>query len=128
MIRYSLICDNDHSFDSWFANAQAYDSLSRSGHLSCATCGSTRVKKALMAPKVQAKISDPAPLEKLRKHVESTATYVGGSFAKEARAQHDGSAPERPIYGEATGEEVRALIADEVPVLPLPFRSRKSTN
>ena len=27
MIQYSLKCENDHSFDSWFASADAYDKL-----------------------------------------------------------------------------------------------------
>ncbi|RYH01112.1 DUF1178 family protein [Salipiger sp. IMCC34102] len=130
MIRYTLQCDKGHRFDSWFASSDAFDTLRRAGHLSCETCGSTRVDKSLMAPRIATEepSAEPAPLEKLRRHVESTATYVGGSFAEEARDQHDGTAPARPIYGEATGAQVRALLRDEVPVLPLPFRPKSKTN
>ncbi|MBS1300805.1 DUF1178 family protein [Loktanella sp. SALINAS62] len=128
MIRYNLICNKDHSFDSWFASAAAYESLSQAGHLSCTICGSGEIRKALMAPKVKSAPVEPHPLEKLRKHVEGTATYVGGSFAKQARAQHDGTAPDRPIYGEATRAEVRDLLRDDIPVLPLPFRPKSQTN
>lgn len=82
-----------------------------------------------MAPMVAARDA-PAPgsLEKLRDHVEKTSTYVGSTFAKEARAMHDGEAPDRAIYGEATRGEVRALISDNIPVLPLPFVPRKRSN
>jgi hypothetical protein len=41
---------------------------------------------------------------------------------------HLGDAPERAIYGEATGADVRALLADDIPVLPLPFMPRRRTN
>ena len=130
MIRYSLHCDNGHRFDSWFASSEAFDSLKAGGHLTCETCGSHRVDKALMAPRVATEETapKPSPVEAFRRHVESTATWVGGSFAKEARAQHEGIAPERPIYGEATGAQVRELLRDEVPVLPLPFRPKAKTN
>jgi hypothetical protein len=50
--------------------------------------------------------------------------YVGPGFASEARAIHDGDSAARPIHGEATGAEVRALIADGIAVAPLPFPVR----
>lgn len=52
MIRYALSCDNDHGFDSWFRNSEAFDTLSASGNIACPHCGSTAVSKALMAPRV----------------------------------------------------------------------------
>ena len=138
MIRYTLSCADGHRFDSWFASAEAFDGLSASGHLSCAVCGSDKVEKALMAPSVradkdEAKLSAPASpaeqaLAELRRHVEENSEYVGMSFAKEARAIHDGAAPERPIYGEARAEEARKLIEDGVPVAPLPFRPKSKAN
>jgi hypothetical protein len=45
---------------------------------------------------------------------------VGDAFAREARAIHEGRSEERGIYGEATPEEVKALVEDGVPVAPLP--------
>ncbi|PZU10221.1 DUF1178 family protein [Sphingomonas sp.] len=47
--------------------------------------------------------------------------HVGRRFAEEARAIHDGDAPERIIHGEATAEEAKALAEDGVPVAHLPF-------
>ena len=56
----------------------------------------------------------------VRKHVEANFDYVGDTFAREARAIHEGRSDDRGIYGEATPTEVKALNADGVKVAPLP--------
>jgi hypothetical protein len=61
----------------------------------------------------------------VRRHVEDNFDDVGDSFAKEARAIHEGRAEDRGIYGEATPKEVRDLVEDGVPVAPLPPAPRK---
>ncbi|WP_299349768.1 DUF1178 family protein [uncultured Shimia sp.] len=157
MIQYTLKCRQDHRFDSWFQSAEAYDKLKSAGMVSCAICGDTGVEKAMMAPSVrparkaataptepQAN-TDPAPgptpgplstpsndleqaLAHMKKQVEENSDYVGMNFAKEARAMHDGDAPERAIYGEAKLEDAKALVEDGVPVTPLPFRPGRKTN
>lgn len=134
MIRYSLKCTDGHAFESWFQSAEAFDVLARKGLLSCTACGSDKVTKALMAPKVDTKSSLTAPrsdmeakLTALRKKVESEATYVGGKFAEEARKLHDAKA-EKPIYGEANAQEVRGLLEDGIPIAPLPFLPKTKTN
>lgn len=53
MIQYSLKCAEGHSFDSWFQSAAAFDKLAAAGMVSCAVCGGTEVKKAIMAPRVR---------------------------------------------------------------------------
>ena len=135
MIKYSLKCSQEHTFDSWFQSAEAFEALKKAGHLSCAVCGSDKIEKAIMAPKVQASrpLSEPLTpeaqkLAEMRKHVEENSTYVGGTFAKEARAIHDGTAPERAIWGEAKPEEAKSLIEDGVPVAPLPFMPSRKAN
>lgn len=147
MIKFALSCDKGHQFDSWFQSSDAFDALAGSGHLACAVCGSVEVKKSLMAPAVppkgreavvapdagQGPLSNPASeaeaaLAALRKKVEETSDYVGLSFASEARAMHEGDIPERPIYGEAKGDEARKLIEDGIPVLPLPYGPKRGAN
>jgi hypothetical protein len=149
MIQFSLKCSNDHRFDSWFQSSDAYDKLERAGMVSCAICGVTSVSKAVMAPRVrpardaapvpavsappaaaQTAPADPAAtaLAALKAHIEAHSDYVGKDFAKEARAIHDGSAPDRAIYGEARPEDARRLIEDGVPIAPLPFIPRRKTN
>lgn len=45
---------------------------------------------------------------------------VGSRFAEEARRIHHGEAEDRGIRGQASGEEVRQLVEEGVPVLPVP--------
>ena len=143
MIQYSLKCENDHSFDSWFASADAYDKLAENGMVSCAVCGSTKVSKAIMAPRVRTTKGKEAPvaptlpteksaaeqaMAKMRAQVEQNSEYVGTNFATEARSMHLGDAPERAIYGEAKPEEAKSLIEDGIPVTPLPFMPTRKSN
>lgn len=145
MIRYTLKCADGHHFESWFQSAEGFDHLHKAGHLSCPECGTPKVEKSLMAPQVGATGKDVALAEtpeapaspgagkaemlaKLRKKIETESDYVGMSFASEARAIHEGTAPERAIYGEAKAEEAISLIKDGVPVAPLPFIPKARTN
>jgi hypothetical protein len=52
MIRYSLICDNAHEFDSWFSNSSAFDEQSERALVVCPFCDSAHVTKAIMSPRV----------------------------------------------------------------------------
>lgn len=155
MIRYTLTCDQDHQFESWFQSSAAFDTLADGGHLACPVCGSAQVQRALMAPAVAAKSNKkdgaaPSPaqaapaktgaplagpmseaeaaLAHLRKEVEENSEYVGLKFADEARKMHDGESPERAIYGEAKLDDAKKLIEDGVPVAPLPFLPKRKTN
>ncbi|MEL6197018.1 MAG: DUF1178 family protein, partial [Pseudomonadota bacterium] len=62
MIRYALICDAGHVFESWFRSSDTFDTLVSTGQVSCAVCGSDRVEKAPMAPALgRAQKRTPAP-------------------------------------------------------------------
>jgi hypothetical protein len=148
MIRYALKCENAHHFDSWFKSADAFESLNASGMVSCPICGSEKVEKAIMAPRLttargkentpaappaKGDLSKPASeveakLAAMRKHVEENSDYVGMSFAAEARKMHDGEIPRRAIYGEAKPQEAKKLLEEGVPVAPLPFMPQRKTN
>lgn len=52
MIRYSLACTHGHAFEGWFPSSDAYDTQARRKLITCATCGSHDVAKALMAPSI----------------------------------------------------------------------------
>lgn len=134
MIHYSLICENDHKFDGWFRNADAYEQQHGRGIVTCPVCTSNKVDKALMAPsvsranseKVSLSIGHPeqqqlrAAMQALRDKVVSEADYVGDKFAEEARKIHFKEIDPRGIYGEATREEVAGLIEEGVDFMPLP--------
>ena len=55
MIRYNLVCDKRHEFESWFQDSAAYDKQAKRGLVSCPLCGSAKVEKAIMAPRVARK-------------------------------------------------------------------------
>ena len=66
MIRYSLRCERDHSFESWFQSSTAYDTQVRRKLVTCPVCGSAKVGKAIMAPRIVGKKvreKAPAPVE-----------------------------------------------------------------
>jgi hypothetical protein len=55
VIRYNLVCDKHHTFESWFQNSAAYDRQAKRGLVSCPLCGSAKVEKAIMAPRLARK-------------------------------------------------------------------------
>jgi hypothetical protein len=134
MIKYALVCDHDHPFEGWFGASADYDDQSARGLIDCPVCGSSAVRKQIMAPAVtgtKARQAVPAPppemrammmeaMGQVRAHVEENFDYMGDAFASEARAIHEGRSEERGIYGEATPTEVKALVEDGVKVAPLP--------
>jgi len=133
MIRYALHCDLAHEFEAWFGSSADYDDQSARGLVQCPVCGSTSVRKQIMAPAVagtkKSAASDLAAqmqtmmmqaAREVRSHVEQNFDYVGDAFAKEARAIHEGRSEKREIYGEATPAEVKRLRDDGVPCAPLP--------
>lgn len=147
MIHYALKCKDDHRFDSWFQSAKAFDKLKAAGMVACSVCGSTKVDRDLMAPRVAqggkrdkapesapaAPLSAPASpaeqaLAELKAHVEKNSDYVGRDFVREARAMHEGEQPQRSIHGEARADEARKLMEDGVSIAPLPFRPSRKTN
>jgi hypothetical protein len=133
MIRYALICEHAHEFEGWFGSSSDFDDQQARGLLECPTCGSKAVSKQIMAPAVVGAKKRTTPdasqptrammleaMGALRRHVEENFDDVGDTFAKEARAIHEGKAEARGIYGQASAQEVRDLVEDGVPVAPMP--------
>ena len=150
MIRYALVCEQGHSFESWFQNSAAYDKQAKRGLVACPACGSNKVEKAIMAPGIasakRGKAPDPveaptpaaedkAPvamltpqeqevrnkLKELREHLTKNADHVGPKFPEEARKMHYGEIEHRSIYGEASPDEAKALADEGVEFHPLPM-------
>ena len=149
MIHYNLRCERGHAFESWFQSSSAYEAQEKRKLVSCPVCGSAKVERAIMAPQIVSKkgresaeaapapateVSAPAStpllmaqerelrakLKELRDHIVKNAENVGERFPNEARKMHYGDIEHRPIYGEASPEEARALIDEGVEVAPLP--------
>ena len=152
MIKYALVCDKAHEFESWFRDSAAYDVQARRGQVACPMCNSIRVCKAIMSPSVagtrefarpvesepptvsNAPPDAPAPVtllderhQRLRKMIREVRAEimahsddVGRSFPEEARKIHEGEAPKRSIYGQASGEEIQELLEEGIGVMPMP--------
>jgi hypothetical protein len=135
MISFNLTCSKGHEFEGWFQNSATYEVQAKRQLVECPTCGDTQVAKGLMAPAIGAKAvtresrqEKAAALRKMRKlmaemreHVETNFDNVGEQFPEEARKIFYGEADERPIYGDATEGEARALAEEGVPVARLPW-------
>jgi hypothetical protein len=142
MIRFSLVCDNGHDFESWFASNESYDFQIENSLVSCPHCNGMKISKAVMAPsvargerrtkKAAAPKQDVALIRdndgELRKmardlhnKIVAATVDVGSEFPVEARKIHDGDAPERAIRGQASLEEARALLDEGVAILPMPI-------
>lgn len=150
MIVFDLKCsDHGHVFEAWFGSTADYQDQAARGLLACPLCGDTNVGKALMAPAVSAKGNSRSTVAARRPAGESTgtvatgddkrmgelmqalakaqakvlesSTWVGRSFADQARAMHYGEQDRESIHGEVAPDEARALVAEGVEVAPLPF-------
>ena len=142
MIVFDLGCPAGHVFEAWFGSTVDYEDQRERGLVTCPVCGTSQVGKAVMAPAVAAKGNrgqavvptrpngPPAPAEmkamlaalaRAQAKALEGSEHVGPRFAEEARAIHDGAAPECLIHGQATLAEAKALVADGVPVAPLPL-------
>jgi hypothetical protein len=149
MIHYHLRCERGHAFESWFQSSSAYEAQEKRELVNCPICGSAKVERAIMAPQIVTRkgreSAAPAPaaatdvtapastpllmaqerelrakLKELRDHIVKNADNVGERFPNEARKMHYGDIEHRPIYGEASPDEARALIEEGVEVTPLP--------
>lgn len=129
MIRFTLSCTRTHEFEGWFKNGATFERQTEEGAVACPVCGSTEVKKAIMAPAVTrgGEARDAAraaallqTLRQVREHVEKNFENVGGRFAEEARRIHYGEAEPRDIVGQATPAEARELREEGIKVQPLP--------
>lgn len=147
MILYQLRCGKDHEFEAWFKDGQTCDRQLARKTVECPACGSRKVAKALMAPRIAGdkaqKESLPAApaaagkqpvsvmatamrhhLQEVRAKVEANCDYVGDKFPEEARKIHYGETEARGIYGEATDEQHQDLVDEGVEVARIPWLPR----
>jgi hypothetical protein len=127
VIRYSLHCAGEHEFEAWFSDSSAYDKQRKKKLVECPVCGSTDVKKQIMAPMVRSsdravppEVAVAKAAAEIRQHIETTHDYVGDKFADEARAMYYGETEHRAVWGEVTPDVAQDLIEEGVPAMPLP--------
>lgn len=127
MIVFDLRCPSSHVFEAWFASSDAFEDQRTRKLVACPVCGDSDVEKTVTAARLSGTGEGPdlkavlAVLAKAQAHVLEKSQWVGKDFAVRARAMHDGETPHAQIHGQATPDEAKALIAEGVPVAPLPL-------
>lgn len=139
---FNLQCKQGHTFEGWFASAEACDDQQGRGLLECPLCASRAQRiptasyvisglssqpkppadvtspEAAAGPSMQALVRDKI-IAMARSLIEQS-DYVGRDFPEEARRIHYQEAPERSIVGEATVQEAKELIEEGIDLVPLP--------
>jgi len=87
MIRYALECEHGHAFESWFQNSAAFDKQAKRNLVTCPICGSAKVEKAIMAPRLsRAEAADPAIIPPVAPAPPLPAPAPGAAPAKQPLA------------------------------------------
>ena len=138
MIIFNLKCIQcDYSFEGWFDSTLVFNKQKKNKLINCPNCESVNIKKALAAPNVAKKSNTKTiknkktianNIKKIKKIVEENFDYVGDKFTDEAKKIKYGEVKDRPIYGEATIEQTKELIEEEIKITTLPFQSSKKNN
>ena len=113
MIRYALVCSDDHRFEAWFRDSATYDAQSEADQVSCPTCGSKAVRKAMMAPSIRRGSSPPAQIEAV---AAPDVTPPAADRAETAPALPVAlptpALPDRPPLDDERFRHVRALLRE----------------
>ena len=141
MIKYKLECKKcSLLFDSWFASSREYEKLRKKNYLNCHKCGSIKVEKTLMAPKLLNKtwekdisIKDHKyhkineKIKEYKKFIKKNFEYVGENFAYEARSIHYKDKKRvKGIYGVASREEIKDLRDEGIDTEIIPWVEDKN--
>ena len=142
MIKYNLLCKNcDMSYDSWFASSKEFDKLKKKKLINCHGCGSLKVEKNLMAPKLISKSfkdkndkKDLLKLQKIKKKIneyqkfiKNNFDYVGENFAYEARSIHyNEKKRNKGIYGTASKKDLKELKDEGIDAQLIPWVENKN--
>ncbi len=137
MIKYNLVCKKcDLTFDSWFASSSEFDKLKNKELINCHRCGSLRVEKGLMAPKLINKNiryknehKDLIKYQKIKKiinkyqkFIKNNFDYVGENFAYEARSIHyNEKKNNKGIYGTASKKDIKELKEEGIDSQMIPW-------
>ena len=129
MIVFDLRCREGCAvFEGWFDSGEDYERQSMRGLVQCPFCGTARVEKAPMAPRVSrsdgstSEVKDVmACVAALQAKLLDNSEWVGTDLPETARAMHLGEVEPRAVHGQASADEARSLIDEGVPIVPLPL-------
>ena len=135
MIKYNLICDNEHEFESWFSDSLEFEKLKNKRLLECIYCSSKRIEKSIMSPMISNSnnlelpnnkferefLKEKKRLKQIRKYIEKNYEYVGKNFSKKVREIYYDKKSKKTIYGTTTPKEREELAEEGIDLLSIPW-------
>ena len=135
MIKYNLVCDNEHEFESWFSDSLEFEKLKNKKLLECIYCSSKRIEKSIMSPMISNSnnldfsndkferelLKEKKRLEQIRKYIEKNYEYVGKNFSKKVREIYYDKKSKKTIYGTTTPKEREELAEEGIDLLSIPW-------
>ena len=135
MIKYNLICDNEHEFESWFSDSLEFEKLKNKKLLECIYCSSKRIEKSIMSPMISNSnnlelpnnkferefLKEKKRLKQIRKYIEKNYEYVGKNFSKKVREIYYDKKSKKTIYGTTTTKEREELAEEGIDLLSIPW-------
>ena len=134
---FDLCCDQEHTFEGWFASGDDFDRQLAADMIECPVCASSDVRKLLSAPRLNLVNAPESPgkepvampndesmrsmMLQIARHIAVNSEDVGERFPEEARRIHYDEAPKRSIRGMASKEEAAELKDEGIEVMPVPF-------
>ena len=135
MIKYNLICDNEHEFESWFSDSLKFEKLKKKKLLECIYCSSKKIEKSIMSPMISNSknlnfinnefereiLKEKKRLKQIRKYIEKNYEYVGKNFSKKVREIYYDKKSKKTIYGTTTTKEREELAEEGIDLLSIPW-------
>ena len=135
MIKYALICENNHEFEGWFPDSKEYSRQQNKHMICCPSCDSSAVNKAIMAPSVKRKTNKKNKVSKsqemmpasqahnlfsrITKYVKKNFQNVGKNFYREALKSEKGQRDDK-FYGTPTDKQVNDLLDKGIDLFHVP--------
>ena len=135
MIKYNLICDKEHEFESWFSNSHEFENLKKKKLLECIYCASKKIEKSIMPPMISNSINldtsqskfekdlfkEKKKLQQIRKFIEKNYEFVGKNFSKKVREIYYDKNSKKTIYGTTTPKEREDLAEEGIDLISIPW-------
>lgn len=140
MIKFDLICENEHIFEASFDDSMSFENQRKKKLIECPLCNSSEISKSVMAPNISNKSTSSSKINRkknelfsnynkqinrIKTEIEKSFTYVGKKFPEEARKIHYGEVEDKSIYGEATEKESQELVDEGIQLVRLPFSQKE---
>lgn len=98
VILFDLRCQRDHAFEAWFRDNASFEAQAKDGRVECPACGSRKVEKAIMAPRIS----------------KGRGSEAAGQVASQAATGPGPAAPEgegKTVVMSSPAEDAKALRA-----------------